>query len=165
MCPSSFCTCCWGACCATWTPSFYCNLFSSTISWEGSLSENKPLSLKQDPKFNFCFFSLFLIIFLFILYFTLLVFPHLPAFSVPCLFPHVLFLFKSPCCSPPVICSSLMQPDKPRARVSCYSSSSLIKLSIVRVNPSETIKLFKIYPAFWYFCCLTHLKSMFAAIY
>lgn len=37
----------------------YCNLFSSTISWEGSLSENKPLSLKQDPKFNFCVFCLF----------------------------------------------------------------------------------------------------------
>lgn len=40
---------------ATWTTTF--NLFSSSVSWEGSLSENKPLCLKHGLElnlFNFC---------------------------------------------------------------------------------------------------------------
>lgn len=35
---------------------YYYNLFSSSISWEGSLSENKALRLKHGLKFNFCFY-------------------------------------------------------------------------------------------------------------
>ena len=139
---------------ATWTASI--NLFSSSISWEGSLSENKPLRLKHGLQLNLFNFSL---------HFTLPHFPlslHFSSSSLSLLFallrhrlpPPLLFFsfLYSLHLFPPSLwfvagVSLSIWLGEPRASVSCYSGPGpLIKPCIVKDNPSETIRIFILCP-------------------
>lgn len=143
---------------ATWTGSI--NLFSSSISWEVSLSENKLQSLKHGLQLNLFNLCLSLYISFFFLCFSLPLYPFAPLF-----FPCHLLLLLSVLCSPlpsfSLRVSFLYSPHffpplwfvagasisiwlgEPRASVSYYSSPGLlIKPCIVKDNPSETIRIF-----------------------
>lgn len=150
---------------ATWTASI--NLFSSSISWEGSLSENKPLCLKHGLHLNLFNFCLSLYISLSSLRCYSPTFPLTPLFF-PVIPSSLSLLFALLCHHPPPPCVfSLLSPflsplwfvsgvslsiwlSEPRASVSCYSSPGwLIKPCIVKDNPSETIRIFIPCPLFF----------------
>lgn len=139
------------------------NLFSSSVSWEGSLSENKPLCLKRGLQFNFFNFCLSVYISLSsslcfspTFHFTPLFFPchFLPSlcallwiaigFSPVCL---SVTLFFSPT-NPVAICcwgkSEHLARRTQGERVLLQQSSLLIKPCIVSDNPSGTIWIFRL---------------------